>query len=140
MNVSKYTFDQFYVGQKSSFSVNITKEMVDSFRIITGDVNPLHCDASYAKAKGYKDSVVYGLLTASFLSTLCGCFLPGETSLIQKVDVDFCRPTYVGDTLVIEGTIVRIEEVFQLLVLNVVFHNQEGETVLRGKIRVGAKE
>ena len=58
-------------GAHEEFSVSITSEMMDGFMQITGDKNPLHCEEKFAKEKGYKDIVAYGLLTNSFLSTLC---------------------------------------------------------------------
>ena len=42
--MNEYKYDEIQVGLKESFCVHITKEMEDSFRTITGDMNPLHID------------------------------------------------------------------------------------------------
>ena len=52
--------------------------MMDQFLAITGDCSPIHVDADYAKDRGYPGCVVYGMLGASFFSTLAGVYLPGE--------------------------------------------------------------
>ena len=65
MNI--YTFSDIYEGLEESFDVTITSDMMDKFLDISNDTNPLHVDVNYAKEKGFKDRVVYGLLTSSFI-------------------------------------------------------------------------
>ncbi|MBQ9091319.1 MAG: hypothetical protein IJY52_03500, partial [Anaerotignum sp.] len=48
------------------------------FLAITGDINPLHNDQEFAQKQGHPDKVAFGMLTASFLSTLAGVYLPGR--------------------------------------------------------------
>lgn len=131
-----YTYEEIKEGQKETFSVVVTEKMLEAFGNITGDHNPLHCHAEYAQEKGYKNKVAYGMLTASFLSTLAGEFLPGERSLIHRVEVEFPRPVYVGETLSIEGIVQAKNDLFHTLELKVSIRNQENEKVLRGKMRV----
>ncbi|MBR5361427.1 MAG: dehydratase, partial [Lachnospiraceae bacterium] len=76
--MNTYIYEQIEVGHKESFKVTVTEADMDKFREITGDVNPLHRDTEYAKEHGYRDRVFFGMLTASYLSTLAGVYLPGE--------------------------------------------------------------
>ena len=39
--MNEYTFDEIEVGMSASFKKLITKEMEDSFRMITGDEKPI---------------------------------------------------------------------------------------------------
>ena len=50
------------------------------------------------------------MLTASFLSTLAGVYLPGERSLIQSIESKFVNPVYVGDELTIRGIILALND------------------------------
>ena len=75
--MNEYKFKDIKIGLEEKFEVNLTEEMVKAFCNITGDINPLHNDLDFAKSKGYNEKVVYGMLTASFLSTLAGVYLPG---------------------------------------------------------------
>lgn len=134
--VKQYTYEQLAVGHRESFCVTLTEEMLQAFGQISGDCNPLHNDSVYAQNKGYKDKVVYGMLTASFLSALAGVWLPGERSLIHRVEVEFPKPVYVGDVLTIEGVIKEKNDSFRTLELKVIAKNQNGDKVLRGKMRV----
>lgn len=135
-DVKHYSYDDIRVGQAESFVVTVTEEMLQSFWQMSGDVNPLHHDASYARSKGYQDKVAYGMLTASFLSTLAGVWLPGEKSLIHQVEVEFPAPVYVGDELTVEGTVKEKNDTFHFLILKVLIKNQKGQKVLRGKMRI----
>ena len=132
-----YTWKQLNVGLTESFDVMIDKEKMESFCEITGDVNPLHNDENFAKEKGYSTRVSFGMLTASFLSTLAGVYLPGEKSLIQQVDVKFIRPVLLGDCLTVTGVVEELNDTVRQIVLKVVMVNQKGEKVLRGKMKVG---
>lgn len=134
--MNNYTFDELTVGMTESFKVSITEEMLDAFKGITGDVNPLHNDEEFAKAKGHPGRVAYGMLTASFLSTLAGVYIPGERSLIQQVETKFAKPVYIGDELTVTGEITELVESVQRLELKVTITNQDGKKVLRGSMGI----
>lgn len=138
--MNHYRFEDIHVGLKETFQVTVTAEMLKQFCLITGDVNPLHTQESFAKEKGYESRVVYGMLTASFLSTLAGVYLPGERSLIHSVESKFTKPVYAGDVLTISGQVTECNEMFSVFTMKTTIVNQKGEKVLRGKMQVGILE
>lgn len=138
MNEYKYT--EIEIGHIESFTVTITEEMRDKFRDITGDINPLHNDEEYAKSKGHNKCVAFGMLTASFLSTLAGVYLPGKKSLIQSTEVNFRKPVYIGDTITVSGEVIDKNSTFNLFDMKVLITNQNGEKVVKGKMRVAVEE
>lgn len=135
--MNHYVYNDIPIGHKESFSVKVSEEMLDSFRTITGDINYLHNDEYFASNLGYPGRVVYGMLTASFLSTLAGVYLPGENSLIQSVEIQFAKPVFIGDLLTIQGTVKEKDDNFHYMVLKVEIRNQNGVKVLRGKMQIG---
>lgn len=135
--MNSYRFCDLSVGMEESFTASITDEMMDAFHGITKDDNPLHTDETFAKAYGQSGKVVYGMLTASFLSTLAGVYLPGKYSLIQQVEIKFAAPVHVGDTLTVRGKIVELQEIAERFVMKVVITNQKKEKLLRAKMWVG---
>lgn len=135
MNV--YKFEDMTIGLSEQFSVNITTEMLDDFGKITGDLNPLHHETVFAKEQGFENRVAFGMLTASFLSTLAGVYLPGRYSLIHEVETKFPKPVFPGDELTVKGTVSEINDTFHFFTMKVVITNQKGEKVLRGKMKVG---
>lgn len=135
--MNKYTFEEINIGQEESFCVTITEEMMDSFRNITGDVNPLHTDETFAKEKGYEKKVAYGMLTASFLSTMAGVYMPGENSLIQSVEVKFSKPVFAGNVITYTGKVSEKNDTFNFIVLKVTGTLEDGTKVLKATMQIG---
>lgn len=135
--MNRYKFEEIEIGKEESFFVTITDQMMEGFKDITGDVNPLHTDPQYAAGKGYSNCVAYGMLTASFLSTLAGVYLPGERSLIHSVETKFVKPVFPGDTLQIHGIVSEKNELFSVITLKVTITNQNQQKVLRGSMQIG---
>ena len=134
-----YSIQDLSIGIKETFIVEITPDLFDKFKEITGDINPLHNNEEFVKklGGGYKGRVAFGMLTASFLSTLAGVYLPGERSLIHSVEIKFTKPVYIGDTLNVSGEVTEINDTVNQIVLKVEIKNQNGEKVLKGKMKVG---
>ncbi|MCH5274579.1 MAG: MaoC family dehydratase [Lachnospiraceae bacterium] len=138
--MNHYSFAEIEIGMEESFRAEITQEKMDAFRLITQDSNPLHTNEAFAREKGYSSCVAYGMLTASFLSTLAGVYLPGEKSLIHSVETKFVKPVFPGDTLLVSGKVKEKNELFSVILLQVTITNQKGEKVLRGSMQIGVLE
>jgi len=134
--MNEYFYNEISLGQQESFSVVVTPLMMDGFMSITGDSNPLHQYSEYARSSGFYDRVVYGMLTASFLSTLAGMYLPGEHSLIKEVNFKLPAPVYVDDELLIVGEVVEKNDTFNLIDVKVTITNQDNRKVLRGNMQI----
>lgn len=135
--MNHYTYDEISVGMKESFTVTVTEEMQNAFRMISTDENPLHASDEYAKSKGYEQKVVFGMLTASFYSALAGVYIPGERSLLHSVESKFLKPVYVGDTLTIEGKVTEKSETYELIQVKAVIRNQNGDKVSKATLQIG---
>lgn len=135
--MNHYRYEDLSIGMEESFSVTITEDMTDAFHWLSGDPNPLHTDEKFAQTHGFRERVVYGMLTASMLSTLGGGYLPGKYCLIQSIETKFLRPVFIGDTIEIRGTVNELHDSVRQVVLKVEMLNQRGEKVLRGTMKVG---
>lgn len=135
--MNEYTLSEISVGMSHEFQITITQEMQDNFRNLSGDVNPLHVDKKFAEKKGYKDIVVFGMLTASFYSQLVGVYLPGKNCLFHSIDTKFVKPCFIGDSLTISGKVLDIREKFKQLVIQAQIKNQDNDIVSKAKILVG---
>ena len=144
--MNHYTFEEIKTGIEEQFSVTITEQMMQQFREMTGDVNPLHCDETFAKEKGFGGKVAYGMLTASFLSTMAGVYLPGENSLIQSVEVKFVKPVFPGEEITFTGKVSEVNDTFRFLVLKVTGtvtgekeNERYGTKVLKAVMQIGVR-
>ena len=136
--MNDYTYNEINIGHEEEFTQEITHEMENSFREITGDENPLHKDDFFARKDGkFEGHVCFGMLTASLLSTMAGMYLPGKYSLIHSIDnISFKKPVYVGDTLKIGAIVVDKQDDLQLLILDVIIRNQHNKVVLKAIMKV----
>ena len=133
----EYKISDIFVGMKESFSKTVTEEMIQKFFDITGDENPLHKDRVFVETKGFPGRVVYGMLTASLISTLGGCYIPGKYCLIQGIEVRFAKPVFAGDELTVLGEVNRVDTELKYLEIKVTIWNQKKEKVLRGLLKAG---
>ena len=135
--MNHYTLSELAVGQTESFTVTVTQEMMEDFYRLTGDDSPIHRSEEYAAGRGYPGRVVYGMLGASFFSTLAGVYLPGEHCLLHGVEAKFARPVFIGDTLTVKGTVTEVNDTFKEITVKAEIFNQEGKKVTRGLDRAG---
>lgn len=138
--MNSYRFYDLREGLCHSFQVTVTPAMVDAFTSLTGDHHPLHCDPSFAAGYGFADRVVHGMLTASFLSTLVGMYLPGRFAYCQEVALALTAPVFPGDTLTVTGKVVALDARFRQVELKAQICNQHGQKVTRATIRTGVRE
>lgn len=138
--MNEYTFAEILPGMKASFEKEITLEMENRFREISGDDNPLHRDDEFAREAGgekFPKHAVFGMLTASFYSTMAGMYLPGKYSLIHSFDeISFLKPVFVGDKLTITGEVAGKEEGLNLIHLKVRIRNQDNKLVSRARMKI----
>lgn len=135
--MNEYRFCDLSIGMEESFCREITEEMMAQFLAITNDINPLHKHIEYALEKGFKGKVVYGMLTASLISTLGGVYLPGKYCLIHGVEIKFLNPVYIGDNITVTGKVVELHESVEQMTVKVMMKNQCGQVVCRGKLKAG---
>lgn len=125
------------VGQTQEFRYKVTAEKMEMFRDLTGDINPLHTDEAFAVSHGFPSCVSYGMLTASLISTLGGCYLPGKYCLIREVEVKFTKPVFAGDELRVIGEVCKVDYDLHYLEVKVAVLNQDNKKVLRGLLKAG---
>ncbi len=138
--MNKYTLADIHTGMSASFQKEITADMENSFREITGDINPLHSEDEYAIEIGngkFPSHVTFGMLTASLYSTLAGVYLPGKYSLIHSFEeLKFLKPVFAGDILTVTGEVIDKDEQLSLLRMKASIKNQKVQIVSKAKIKV----
>ena len=135
--MNRFAYEELTVGQTAEFSREVTADMMEKFREVSGDANPLHVDESFAKGKGFPGRVVYGMLTSSLYSCLGGMYLPGERCLLQSVHADFLLPVFIGDILTVTGTVIEKHDSVRQVVIKAVIRNQGGKKVSKARIEAG---
>lgn len=135
-----YVLKDIHPGLNAQFSVTITEELLDSFFKLSTDNNPLHIDSRYAKEKGFKDRVAYGMLTSAFYSTLVGVYLPGKYALLESIEISFHNAAYAGDVLTVSGEVTYINEAYKQIEIIASIRNQDRKLISKAKIKAGLNE
>jgi 3-hydroxybutyryl-CoA dehydratase len=134
--MNAYSWDELTVGLSHCFDAIVTEQMMSGFLAQTGDINPLHVDAEYARSRGFDSVVVYGLLASSFYSTLVGVYLPGRDALLHGLNLSFQKPVYVGVPLQVFGQISVLSEAYRRIEIAASI-SSNGEQLSKAKILVG---
>ena len=129
--------DDFQPGQHVAFTKTFTEDDVRRFIEITGDVNPLHVDESFAAETQFGRRVLHGMLTASILSTMVGMLLPGAGAIYRAQTITFLRPVYIGDTVTAHFVVRSVDRARHRLQIDSWIENEAGQRVLEGACEAG---
>ena len=72
---------------------------MQAFAALSGDHNPLHVDAAFARQTSFQKPVAHGMLLASYVSTLVGMHLPGPGALWTRQSFRWPAAVFAGDTV-----------------------------------------
>lgn len=135
MNAKDLRMEDIHVGDTASFSRTWTDEDVQNFASISGDVNPLHMNDEYAKTTQFGRRLVHGMLLGSLCSQFVGMYIPGKRCLYLSQTLIFKKPVFIGDTVIVTGTITAISESTRIISILIVI-TKDGEEVVIGESKV----
>jgi len=105
-----YCFEELSCGLSATFAKTITEADVGAFAGITGDFNPVHVNAEYARGTNFHSRIAHGLLTAGLLSAVLGTRLPGPGAIYLGQELRFHAPVFIGDTVTAEVSVRELDE------------------------------
>ena len=103
--IENRTFDELKIGDSAHIERTLTPKDIELFSIISGDVNPAHVDAEYAKDDMFHQIIVQGMWGAALISTVLGTELPGPGTIYLDQTLRFSAPVVPGDTITISVTV-----------------------------------
>lgn len=101
------SWDDITEGQVAEWKFSIDEAAMSDFARLSGDINPVHCNDSFAQSKGYDGRIVYGALLTAQLSRLVGMEIPGRDAVFIGFTANFRRPVYVGDEVIVHAKVVQ---------------------------------
>lgn len=117
MSAHQLTFSECKVGMEARFERRLDAAEVDEFARLSGDHNPLHTDADFARRAGFRDRVVHGALLVAMVSSLVGMELPGAQSLLLSLKLDFTAPTFPDEKVEVVGKIESLHPDQQVIAM-----------------------
>lgn len=129
-------FQEFEIGQEIfSAGRTITEADIVQFANLTGDTNPLHTDAEYAKTTLFGERIAHGLLGLSYMLGLLWPlgFMEGTVIAFMGLEAKFKAPIKIGDTVRAVARVKQTKEMKAagggIVVLDVRMYNQRDELV-----------
>ena len=126
------TFDELTIGRQGTLTRTLTQDDITLFAVMSGDVNPAHMDADYAKSDIFHGIVGQGMWTASLISALLGTVMPGPGTIYLEQDVKFKKSVRIGDIITVTAVVHDKRADKPIVKLDCKAVNQRGEIVADG--------
>jgi 3-hydroxybutyryl-CoA dehydratase len=137
--VQDIKFADLKIGDKASMSKTVSESDIYTFAGVTGDFNPVHINAEFAKKTMFKERIAHGMLSAGFISAVIGTSLPGANTIYMGQELRFIAPVKIGDTVTATVEVIEKIEAKNRAVLRTTVTNQDGVMVIDGKAKVFKK-
>jgi 3-hydroxybutyryl-CoA dehydratase len=129
--------EDLVVGKTHTREYVISEEVHAGFLAAFADHSPIHVKEEVAKQRGFSGRVMHGTILNGFLSHFVGMEMPGAQSLLLSSDVRYAAPCYMGDRVLLHGTIEQRVEAMDVVVMKLVFENiTQNVTAARGRVQV----
>ena len=86
--------------------------------------------------KGFKSKIVHGNVLGGFLSFFIGEGLPNKNVVIQKQNISYHKPFFVGDTISLNSELSEVFESVSTYIFKYTFQNQHQDLIAKGKIQI----
>jgi len=134
-----FYFEEFDVGYSTeSPSRTITETDVVLFAGLSGDYNPLHTDAEFARETPFGERIAHGLLVLSIVTGMAQQmgFIDGTVLAFRGVEWKFSRPVKFDDTVHARFEVVEKKAMRRLgggvVIFKITVLNQRDEIVQKG--------
>jgi phosphate acetyltransferase len=134
--IENRTFDEIRLGDTASLIRTLTYKDIEVFAIMSGDINPVHVDYTFAKSDVFHKMVAHGMWGAALISTILGTRLPGPGTIYTDQSLHFLRPVGLGDTITATVKVTEKTDETHRILLECQVFNQHGEEVISGTAEV----
>jgi phosphotransacetylase/acyl dehydratase len=130
--IENRTFDEIQIGESASLVRTLTREDIELFAVMSGDINPAHVDEEYARSDMFHTIIAHGMWGASLISAVLGTKLPGPGAIYLGQTLHFHHPITIGDTITVTVTVTGKKADGHRVSFDCQCLNQHGEVVISG--------
>ncbi len=124
------------IGDKFSTSKQITDAVVRAFAELSGDYNPIHLDEEFAKTTRFGRRIAHGMISGALISAVLGNEFKERKIVYLSQTMKFIAPVFLDDTVTATATVAQIREDKNIVTVETVCTNQNGETVVTGEGKI----
>ncbi|MEC5212884.1 phosphate acetyltransferase [Polaromonas sp. CG_9.5] len=134
--LENHPIDEIQVGDGATLVRQVTERDIQLFAAVSGDVNPAHVDALYAKTSHFHEIIAHGMLGGSLISTVLGTQFPGPGTIYLGQTLKFLKPVHIGDTLTVTVKVTSMDKTTRRVRLATTCIDQDGDVVIDGEAEV----
>ena len=79
--IENKTYAEITVGDHAELTRTLKPQDIELFAVMSGDVNPAHVDAEYAKTDMFHGVIAHGMWGGALISAVLGTELPGPGTI-----------------------------------------------------------
>jgi phosphate acetyltransferase len=133
--ITNKTYEEIAVGDHAEITRTLKLQDIELFAVMSGDVNPAHVDAEYAKTNMFHGVIAHGMWGGALISAVLGTEMPGPGTIFLDQSLKFKAPVGLGDTITVRVEVTKKLQNGRLL-LACTCINQDGILVIKGTARV----
>jgi phosphate acetyltransferase len=133
--ITNKTYEEIAVGDHAEITRTLKLQDIELFAVMSGDVNPAHVDAEYAKTNMFHGVIAHGMWGGALISAVLGTEMPGPGTIFLDQSLKFKAPVGLGDTVTVRVEVTKKLQNGRLL-LACTCINQDGILVIKGTARV----
>jgi phosphate acetyltransferase len=133
--IENKTYDEISVGDSAELVRTLKPQDIELFAVMSGDVNPAHVDADFAKTDMFHAVIAHGMWGGALISAVLGTELPGPGTIFLNQSLTFEAPVGLGDTVTVRVEVIEKQPKGRLR-LACTCINQQGKMVIQGEARV----
>lgn len=126
---------KYKIGDNYTRLFKVTEQMINDFARITGDINPVHLDDTFAKKTIFTKRIAHGFLVGSFISAVLGNYFPGIGTIYLSQSMKFRKPVFIDEDIKVYVEVIEITE-RNWLVIKTECYNVESEVVILGEATI----
>lgn len=123
-------------GQSHTVKRVLRQSDFDRFATLSGDVNPIHVDAEFARRSKFGRTVAHGMFLYSVVCSVLGTRLPGPGTVQVEQELMFPSATYAGEEVTVQLEVTEARSAEGLVDLMTVVTRPDGNLGLQGRTLV----
>ena len=106
--IENKTFAELKIGDSAELTRTLGTKDIELFAVMSGDVNPAHVDADFAKSDMFHKVIAHGMWGGALISAVLGTELPGPGTIYLNQNLNFRVAVGLGDTVTVRVTVADL--------------------------------
>ena len=92
----------------AGFDRLVTQDRIEAYARASGDFNPIHIDAEFARNTQFGGRIAHGMLVLAFVSEMLAANFPATWHRGGRMKVRFRSPVFPGETVTVFGEVTGV--------------------------------